>query len=431
MRILVIGAYGLIGGYVAARLSADGHEVIGAGRDIAAAASRFPDMRWIRADLGRLSAADWAPSLVGVEAVVNCAGALQDGPRDDLEAVHARGLERLLAACAQAGVTRFVHLSAASVEKDRPTAFNTTKWKGEGVVEASAVDWVILRPGLVLAPAAYGGTALLRGLAAFPLVLPVVFAQSRIQTVSIDDVTEAVARALAPGAPSRVNVDLVYAEDVTLGELVARLRAWLGLEPAPVVPVPAILARTTAVISDALAWLGWRSPMRTSALEQLRLGVGGDGDAARRVLNLELKSLSKTLAAWPSSVQDRWFAKLYFVKPALLVGLALFWILSGVIGLTVGWTGAVAALQVVDPSGTRASMLAGTGGVIDIVLGLLLTFRRTARGALVGMLAVSAAYLVGATYAAPALWSDPFGALLKIIPVMLATCAALAILDER
>jgi uncharacterized protein YbjT (DUF2867 family) len=40
MRIAVIGAYGLIGSYVAARLLADGHEVIGIGRDITTAARR-------------------------------------------------------------------------------------------------------------------------------------------------------------------------------------------------------------------------------------------------------------------------------------------------------------------------------------------------------------------------------------------------------
>ena len=217
------------------------------------------------------------------------------------------------------------------------------------------------------------------------------------------------------------------------GELVVRLRAWLGLEPAPVVPVPAIFARVTAAaISDALAWLGWRSPMRTSALEQLRLGVSGDGIAAKQLLGLELKSLAdRRSPSWPSSVQDRWFAKLYFVKPALLIGLSLFWILSGVIGLTAGWSGAVAALQGAGLPDTTASMLAGTGGVIDIVLGVLLAFRRTARGALVGMLGVSAAYLIGATVLAPALWGDPLGALLKIVPIMLATCATLAILDER
>ncbi|HWE46155.1 MAG TPA: SDR family oxidoreductase [Caulobacteraceae bacterium] len=431
MRILVIGAYGLIGGYVAARLNADGHEVVGAGRDVAMAQRRFASLRWVKADLARMTVEDWAPPLAGVEAVVNCAGALQDNPRDDLEAVHAGGLERLLDACASAGVRRFVHLSAASVEEGRPTAFNTTKWKGEGVVEASDVDWVILRPGLVLAPAAYGGTALLRGLAAFPLCLPVVFAQSRIQTVFIDDVVEAVVRSLAPGAPARVKIDLVHPNDVRLGELVASLRAWLGLKPAPIVPVPAFVARSTALISDALAWFGWRSPMRTAAVEQLRLGVGGDGGAARRALGIELRSLLQTLAAWPSSVQDRWFARLYFVKPALLVGLSLFWILSGVIGLTAGSPGAVAVVRSTGLPDATAATFAALGGGVDIALGCLLAFRRYTRVALLGMLAVSAAYLIGGSLWAPGLWSDPLGALLKVVPVMLATCATLAMLDER
>lgn len=431
MRILVIGAYGLIGGYVAARLHADGHEVIGAGRDIASASRRLSYLRWVRADLARFSVEDWAGPLSGVEAVVNCAGALQDSPRDDLEGVHAQGVERLLQACAQAGVKRFIHLSAASVAKDRPTGFNATKWKGEGVVEASTVAWTILRPGLVLAPAAYGGTALLRGLAAFPCGLPVVFAMSPIQTVAIEDVVESVSRSLTRDDAVRRKIDLVHREAVTLGDLVVRLRAWLGLAPAPVIPAPAIFARGMAAFSDALAWFGWRSPMRTSALEQLRLGVNGDGEAARRVLDLELRSLAETLAAWPSTVQDRWFAKLYFVKPALLIGLSLFWILSGVIGLTVGWSGAVAASRAAGLSEVTAPLFAGTGGVIDIALGSLLAFRKTSRGALVGMLGVSAAYLTGATILAPALWSDPLGSVLKIVPVMLACLAALAILDER
>jgi hypothetical protein len=69
--------------------------------------------------------------------------------------------------------------------------------------------------------------------------------------------------------------------------------------------------------------------------------------------------------------------------------------------------------------------------VVDIALGALLAFRRTARAALIGMLLVSAAYLLGAAILAPGLWSDPLGSVLKIVPIMLATCATLAILDER
>lgn len=41
-RILVIGATGLIGSRIAARLAANGHRVVGVARDIAAATRRMP-----------------------------------------------------------------------------------------------------------------------------------------------------------------------------------------------------------------------------------------------------------------------------------------------------------------------------------------------------------------------------------------------------
>jgi len=41
----VLGAYGLIGSYVIARLHAEGHEIVGLGRDVASARRRFPYAR--------------------------------------------------------------------------------------------------------------------------------------------------------------------------------------------------------------------------------------------------------------------------------------------------------------------------------------------------------------------------------------------------
>lgn len=166
MRVLIVGAYGLVGGYVTARLSGEGHEVIAVGRDVSAAKRRFPLAQWARVDLGRTSAAEWRQLLDGVSAVVNCAGALQDSPRDNLQAVHVDGLATLVAACSAAGVRRFVQISAAGVERGQGR-FGQTKTQADEALRASDLEWVILRPGLVLAPAAYGGSALLRGLAAF------------------------------------------------------------------------------------------------------------------------------------------------------------------------------------------------------------------------------------------------------------------------
>jgi hypothetical protein len=47
------------------------------------------------------------------------------------------------------------------------------------------------------------------------------------------------------------------------------------------------------------------------------------------------------------------------------------------------------------------------------------------------MLALTAAYLVSATFAEPELWADPLGPLVKVLPSILLTLATLAILDER
>lgn len=430
MRVAVIGAYGLIGSYVSARLVADGHEVVGVGREVARARRRFPRIDWKEADLATASVEDWTARLAGAEAVVNCAGALQDSPRDDLRAVHVEGVRRLAKACQALGA-RLIHVSAAGVEAGKPTAFNATKHEAEALLEAQAgLDWIILRPGLVIAPAAYGGTALLRGMAGFPGFAPVVHGASRVQVVDARDIAAAVAACLAPDAPVRTRFDLVHAEAVTIADLIGRLRAWLGFAAAPVVDLPPVLARITAVGADALAWLGWRSPMRTAALEQLRMGVRGEaGDAGR--LGVTLKSLDALLADMPSGVQERWFARAWIAKPLILFCLFAFWLVSGVIGLTAGYAAAVQTLTSVGvDQGLAVGAVVG-GSLVDIALALLVAHRRTAGLALKGMLLVTAGYLIGGALVRPDLWLDPMGPLIKSIPAAVLALAALAVLEER
>jgi uncharacterized protein YbjT (DUF2867 family) len=59
---------------------------------------------------------DWWPHLVGVDAVVNCAGVLQDSPRDSTIGVHHDGAAALFLAC-EKGVRRVVHVSAIGVDR--------------------------------------------------------------------------------------------------------------------------------------------------------------------------------------------------------------------------------------------------------------------------------------------------------------------------
>lgn len=68
---------------------------------------------------------------------------------------------------------------------------------------------------------------------------------------------------------------------------------------------------------------------------------------------------------------------------------------------------------------------------MDLALGLALLVRRSARGACLGMAAVSLAYLAGATLLAPDLWADPLGPLVKVLPALTLAVATTAMLDRR
>ena len=432
MRVLVTGAYGLIGSAVLTRLHRDGHELVGAGRAIEEAQRRLRFAQWIEADFARLrTAQDWRALLAGIDAVVNCVGVLQDGARDDVQAVQVEGTCALFDACAQAGIRRVIHISAIGAAADGPTPFSRTKAQADAHLSTLDLDWTILRPALVLAPAAYGGTAMLRGLAGIPLVTPVAGAASQVQVVSVDDVAATIAHCLRSGTGAKATWELAHPQVLALGDVVSALRSWHGFAPQPLLRLPAIAQGVIVICAEIAGLLGWRSPARSTALIQLTKGVVGDPSTWMNATGVKPKSLDAILAERPANVQDRWFARLYLLKPVAIVALAAFWIASGVVALGPGRAAALEHLTQAGLAPANAELGLVLGSLIDIALGFAVCVRRLARRALQAMMIVPLAYLLIGTIAAPQLWADPLGPYVKIIPVLLATCFTLAILDER
>lgn len=431
MRVLLLGATGFIGSAVLRRLLAAGHAVTAPGRGTEAARRRWPEVRWVQADIAALTgAAAWAPFLEGVDAVVNCAGVLQDGARDDVAAVQSAAPRALFAACAARGIGRIVQVSAAGASPGAPTRFMRTKGEADAGLAALPGDWVILRPGLVLGPQAYGGSALLRALAGMPFVLPVLRGTAPMQTVFVEDVAQAVLDSVEGRVPPRAAYDLVEERGHRLDEMLAALRAWLGLKPAPVLHVSQWLGRPAFAIGDALGRLGWRSPLRSAAWAETARGVAGDPAAWTAATGQRLRGLEETLRAMPATVQERWFARMWPMKAVAIGTLAAFWVASGAIG----FARFGAAMEVLTARGMGAGVAAAAvalGSVVDVVLGAAVLVRRRVRHAAIGMVLVTLGYLAGATLFAPDLWLDPLGPLVKTIPAAVLALVVLAIAEER
>jgi uncharacterized protein YbjT (DUF2867 family) len=424
MRVLVVGAYGFIGSVVVARLVADGHEVVGAGRRIKAARERRPDVHWIKIDLARARKPEqWSSHLAGIDAVVNCAG-------DSTYKVHVEGGGALFAACARAGVRRAILISAVGVGSEEDTRFARTKHAAEEALKGQDLDWVILRPSLVVGHSVYGGMALMRALAALPFVLPLARESATFQPVQVNEVAAAVSFFLRPDAPLRRIVEIAGPQRLTLAHIIANYRRWLGLPAAKLIRLPLIAISLASRLGDAVSWLGWRPPLRTTALRQLSRALARDPSEWTRITGITPLRLDTALALEPASVQDRWFARLYLLKPVVIAVLSLFWIVSSVIGL------GPARLSVTDLSieigfGDWSGVAAIVSGLIQLLLGIGIAIRATARVALLASLPIAALYIVSGGLMRIGLWLDPLGPLVKMFPLLVLTIVALAILDDR
>lgn len=430
VRVLLTGATGLIGSAVLARLQAEGHEVHAVVRRMGSPAKRLPAARLVELDIARATKAEvWLDPLRGIDAVVNCAGVLQDGPEDSTQGVHADGAAALFAACERAGVRRVVHLSAIGVDRETPTAFSRSKAAGDRALMARDLDWVILRPAVVVGRAAYGGSALFRGLAALP-VLPEMPQSGMLQIVQLDEVVETVMFFLRPTAPARQALDVAGPQTLTVTEVVQTYRHWLGWPPARIVRLPPWLAALAYRLGDAAGWLGWRPPLRSTARHEIVRGAIGDPSEWMAATGIQPRALHAALASEPASVQERWFAQLYFLKPLVIATFALFWIGTGLVSLGPGFD--IGQSLMLEAGATEWGGLGVIAGALaDILIGIGIAVRKTARIALYAALAISIFYITAGSILVPRLWADPLGPMLKIWPILALNLVALAILKDR
>lgn len=327
-----------------------------------------------------------------------------------------------------------IHLSIPGKSDEDRTAFSRSKRAADRVVIKSGNPYVILRPGFVVAPAAFGGSALMRALAVLPFGLPAREADSTLMITAVGDITRtvsAVAHRWRKG-DERWNAvwDVIARERTSVGEVIDAFGRRLGTPKWRLRP-PARLMERAAAAGDLAAFFGWSAPIRSTTLIEMRRGVIGDPEPWIAATGTEPMSLNDSLRSLAGNVQEKWFARLYLAKALVLMTLVAFWGASGLISLTVAFDDAAAILIAHGFQATLGKAVTACGSLVDIGVGLAIAFRKTCRAGLIAGIVVSLFYMASAAAIAPELWIEPLGALVKTGPLIVLMLVALAILEDR
>jgi nucleoside-diphosphate-sugar epimerase len=244
---------------------------------------------------------DWMRAVEGVEAVVHLAarvhmtGEEASSALPRFRAVNTAGPAALARAARDSSVRRFVLVSTTTVYGDRSgarpfdessppapaTPYAQSKLEAEqlvaGILKGSPTELVVLRPPLVYGPGAKGNFARLVRLVQRGIPLPLGSVRNKRSLVFVDNLADAIMRALDhPAAAGRTYI-VSDGEDVSTPDLIARLAAALGRQPRLFAVPPALLRLGGALLgrrdevgrllddmvvdsSRIRTELGWRPP---------------------------------------------------------------------------------------------------------------------------------------------------------------------------
>jgi uncharacterized protein YbjT (DUF2867 family) len=249
--ILVTGATGFVGRRVVHALRSSEREVRCLVRDPAAASA----LEQLGCELvsGDMSdPASLAQAVAGCEAVVHLVAIIHGRP-GDFERVMADGTRSLVAAARDAGIRRFIQMSALGVGEETKdlVPYFRAKWAMEQAVKDSGLEYVIFRPSFIFGPGGGAITEFVRLVRYLPAVPVVGSGKQRLQPIFVDDVAAYVDRAVELPAAANRTFELGGPEVIDWNELWTRIARMLG-KRRPLVHLPMGLVRAPAVVLERL-----------------------------------------------------------------------------------------------------------------------------------------------------------------------------------
>ncbi len=251
MKVLVTGGTGFVGPHIVSAIVDAGHYVRVLERKAGSwKEAGLPCQEAVQGDV--TDPASLRRAVEGQDVVVHLV-AIIAGKQQEFERIMEQGTRDLVAAAKDAGVKRFVLMSALGTTEETKelVPYYHAKWDMEQTVKASGLEHVIFRPSFVFGRE--GGTLHVFGrIAKLAPVTPIIGSGTeRIQPIWVDDVGAYFAAAIDKPEAANRTFELGGPDTVTWNELWSRLKQARGTR-RPSVHVPFGLMRIQAAVMEKL-----------------------------------------------------------------------------------------------------------------------------------------------------------------------------------
>ncbi len=301
MKVFVTGATGFVGREVVRQLHEVGHTIRILARNRQSPRVREAVSRWgVEVHTGDvLEAASLDGALTGIGAVIHLVGIIAEAGANTFERVHTGGTQNLVTAARQAGVARFVNMSALGTRAGATSRYHRSKWAAEELVRRSGLAFTIFRPSLIYGPGDQFVNLYARIIRLSPVVPLLGNPRARFQPVAVEAVAAAFVRSLGEPRSAGQTYDLCGPEALTLAEIVDRILFVLRRKRLKL-QVPLSVARCQAAALQLVCrrLLGRASPLSRDQLIMLQEDNVGNPQPANELLGLKHELLQAGIAKY-------------------------------------------------------------------------------------------------------------------------------------
>ncbi|MGI8998975.1 MAG: complex I NDUFA9 subunit family protein [Candidatus Limnocylindria bacterium] len=292
MNVAVVGATGFVGSHLVPHLAAAGHRVIAISRHGRRLTGWGEAVEPRAADVTESGLEE---ALAGADAVVHLVAVPRETGGLRFVDINVRGTQRVVQAAENAGIKRFVHLSALGVADDPKLSYLYSKWLGERVVRESALDWVVLRPSLLFGKGD-GFFNLIKttlrwwspGIVAVPGT-----GDARFQPLSVEDLAIGIEMSLTDADRASSVYELGGPEHLTYNRIVDEVMRATHMKRLKLgMPIPLISALT--VVTDRVLPI---FPVSHDQISSLQRPNYTDPDAFERIFGVKPRKLALSYLA--------------------------------------------------------------------------------------------------------------------------------------